>query len=165
MKRLLLLSKFPLKPESDFKFTADPAILRTQIKINNQWIHFLIMHSTRPSSGKVYHAHQIQQFKEIAFLVNKVKTEPFVMMGDLNTTPWGYSFRKLLKETNLINSMNGFGFQTTFPAFIIYKSKHRTKAFLPIDHILINKDFTVLKRQIGNYIDSDHLPVYLELSV
>jgi endonuclease/exonuclease/phosphatase (EEP) superfamily protein YafD len=165
MKRLLLLSKFPLIEEAPFKFTADPAILLVKIKINDSWVHLLMMHSTRPSSGSNYYKNQVEQFDKIAELVKEVKCEPFIMIGDLNTTPWGYSFKRLLRKTGLKNSMDGFGWQATFPQFVNIPKRTTVIPFLPIDHVLVSKEILVLNRKTGSDLSSDHLSVIVELAL
>lgn len=162
-KRLVMLSRFPIQEETKFQFSGNPAILRLKIKLNNKWTHFLMMHSTRPSSGKTYHSQQIRQFKEIATLVQQTHSEPFIMVGDFNTTPWGYSFQKLIRETHLKNSMNGFGWQASFPVFVFYQYKREVVPLISIDHVLVSKDFIVVKRKTGPDLSSDHLPVIVEL--
>ena len=39
-----------------------------------------------------------------------------VVMGDFNTTPWSGRFRKFLQDSNLRNSLGGFGLQPTWHA-------------------------------------------------
>lgn len=84
--------------------------------------------------------------------------ENFAIIGDLNTTPWSYPFKKLIDATKLRDSQLGFGIQASFP---VYDWKRR----VPIDHCLVSKNFVVLNRQLGGDVGSDHFPVIIDLGL
>ncbi len=54
---------------------------------------------------------------------------------------------------DLIDSRIGFGSKMTWPAMLPLMG-------ITIDHILVSKDITVLKHEVGPNIGSDHYPVY-----
>jgi endonuclease/exonuclease/phosphatase (EEP) superfamily protein YafD len=83
---------------------------------------------------------------------------PVIVVGDLNSTPWNFSFKELLQEANLLNTADGFGIQATWPANL-------WPLRIPIDHCLVSPEFDVISRQIGKPIGSDHLPIFIELSL
>ena len=85
-------------------------------------------------------------------------TGPVVLAGDLNCTPWSSAFSKLLTDGNLVDTEQGFGPQPSW-------SKHHGITLLPIDHYLVSKDVTTLKRYTGDEIGSDHLPVVVDLEM
>jgi len=157
--RLLVLSKFPIQELKTPRLVADPAVLLLRVQFNSKPVTLLVMHSTRPSSGKIYYERQIQQFHQIAKLASATST-PFLMAGDLNVSPWNYSFSRLLEESHLKNSMDGFGFQPSFPIFV---SRFKMFPLVPIDHVLVSQKFQVLHRHIGPRLQSDHLPLIVEL--
>ena len=157
--RLVVLSKFPITGATNPIFFADPAIELLTIDFKKNPINLLVMHSTRPSSGKRYYENQIEQFRQIGQIAAKSKF-PFLMAGDLNVSPWNYSFNQLIKKSHLKNSMDGFGFQPSFPIFV---SRYNTFPLIPIDHVLVSKQFQVLSRRTGQRLQSDHLPVIVEL--
>lgn len=78
---------------------------------------------------------------------------PVVVCGDINCSPWSPIFARFLQESNLIDSERGFGCAPTwaFPNSPI--------AVIPIDHLFVSKDMTVLSRTIGSKFGSDHWPV------
>lgn len=84
---------------------------------------------------------------------------PHIVAGDFNATPWSYPFRKLLAETDLVNSQKGFGIQPTFPSGRAYFLR------IPIDHLLHSPDLTVADRRLGPRSGSDHLPLLVDLWV
>lgn len=162
--RLVVLSRFPMQAEPTPILHADPALALLRLKIQGRSVRLLVLHSTRPSSGAPYHANQIRQFGQIAALIRK-SPEPFLMAGDFNTTPWAYSFRKLISDSGLRNSMDGFGLQASFPVFVPKMPKAATMPIVPIDHVLISRHFVVNARSTGPAAGSDHLPVIVDLGL
>lgn len=162
--RLVVLSKSPIKELTTPALQADPAVSMLSLEIQQQPINLLVMHSTRPSSGEPYYKNQIMQFKQIGQLAAKSRL-PFLMVGDLNVSPWNYSFDLLLQESHLSNSMDGFGFQPSFPTFVPHFEHFLVFPLIPIDHVLFSKHFTVLNRHTGPNLQSDHLPVVVELGL
>jgi endonuclease/exonuclease/phosphatase (EEP) superfamily protein YafD len=162
--RLVVLSKFPIKAVSTPDLPADPAVSLLTLDVHHQPINLFIMHSTRPSSGSPYYKNQIEQFKQIAQLAVKNQL-PFLMVGDLNVSPWNYSFGLLLRESHLKNSMDGFGFQPSFPTFVPHFDRVPVFPVIPIDHVLVSRHFSVLNRHTGPRLQSDHLPLIVELGL
>lgn len=81
-----------------------------------------------------------------------------VVMGDLNTTPWGASFRDLLARSGLRDSARGFGWQPTWPANL-------PPLFIPLDHVLVSPEIGVSARSAGSAAGSDHRSVVADLVV
>lgn len=81
-----------------------------------------------------------------------------VVIGDFNTTPWSGRFRKFLKDSNLRNSLRGFGLQPTWHAAL------PSPLMIAIDHCLHSKSITTINRATGSNIGSDHLPLFVELA-
>lgn len=80
----------------------------------------------------------------------------FLVMGDLNTTPFSPYFSQLVAGLGAKDSRTGFGLQASWPSFFHFP-------MIPIDHVLVSPDFRVLRREIGPDLGSDHYPVYLEV--
>jgi len=89
---------------------------------------------------------------------NSLHTSDAIMIGDFNATPWSQFFRELISTGKFIDSEQGFGLQPSWPVGILPLS-------LPIDHCVYTPDCRVLSRKIGDVVGSDHLPVFLRLSV
>ena len=162
--RLVVLSKYPIKELATPILHADPAVSLLSLKIPRQPVNLFVMHSTRPSSGAPYYRNQIEQFKQIGQIAFKSQL-PFLMVGDLNVSPWNYSFGLLLHKSHLKNSMDGFGFQPSFPTFVPHFDWFPVFPVIPIDHILVSRHFNVLNRYTGPRLQSDHLPVIVELEL
>ena len=83
---------------------------------------------------------------------------PFILLGDLNVTPWNYHFRRLLQRTRLIDSSKGRGIQPTWPNF-------NPLLLIPIDHCLHSSDVSVVNKRIGRDVGSDHFPVIVDFVI
>lgn len=83
---------------------------------------------------------------------------PHILVGDLNCTRWSPYFDKLLKEGELKNSENGFGYNPTWPDVAI-------KPVLTIDHVLVSKELSIKERRNLANAGSDHLPVLVKLGL
>ena len=99
-----------------------------------------------------------QQLVAAADFISSIKG-PKVLCGDLNLTPWSPYWYDLLHHSELRDSRPGFGNQPTWPR------KLPRMARMPIDHVLVSEQVSVVKRKIGKNIGSDHLPVIVDLKV
>lgn len=131
-----------------------PSIFATAV-IDSQEVQLIATHPV-PPAGKTGTLWRDKQLEELA---KKVDTAtPTILIGDLNTSCWGSSFKRLLKDSGLRNSSIGFGFQQTWPA-------GKTILFTAIDHMLHSKEIIIVDRTIGNEIGSDHLPLIVDFVV
>jgi endonuclease/exonuclease/phosphatase (EEP) superfamily protein YafD len=110
-----------------------------------------------PPAGAEYSKHRNSQLKELSKHTS-AQEHPVLLVGDLNTSPWSPHFRDLIKETGLKNSMQGFGFQPTWPS---------NNGFLriPLDHVLHSQEITIHNRVVGGNVGSDHFPVIVDFSI
>lgn len=97
-----------------------------------------------------------EQLEELVKTVDT--TTPTILIGDLNTSCWGSSFKRLLKNSKLKNSSKGFGFQPTWPA-------GTPILFTAIDHMLHSDNIVIVDRRIGKNVGSDHLPLIVDFVV
>jgi endonuclease/exonuclease/phosphatase (EEP) superfamily protein YafD len=86
------------------------------------------------------------------------QTDPHVIIGDLNTTPWSYAFSILTGDGKLVSTLDGRGNQGTWPTSL------PMPWLLPIDHCLHSDDLVSLDRRIGAMTGSDHLPLIVSLT-
>lgn len=81
----------------------------------------------------------------------------YLVVGDLNATPWSWPFRRLVAAGNLKNSQRGFGLQPTF-------STMSNAAFrVPIDHLLHSELVRIRDRRLGPALGSDHFPLIVDV--
>jgi endonuclease/exonuclease/phosphatase (EEP) superfamily protein YafD len=81
----------------------------------------------------------------------------YLVVGDLNASPWSSPFRGLVSEGALRNSQLGFGLQPSFSANTIFPLR------VPIDHLLHSDDLRVRDRRLGPSMGSDHFPLVVDL--
>lgn len=119
-----------------------------------QKIQLLVTHPFPPVSQAKAISRDLQLADIASWL--KVQQKPTVLLGDLNTTLWGHSFKKLIDEASLYSTRDGVGMLASWPSKI---------PLIPIDHILLSKSLKSVGIQIGPDIGSDHLPVILEVGL
>jgi endonuclease/exonuclease/phosphatase (EEP) superfamily protein YafD len=81
----------------------------------------------------------------------------FLVVGDLNASPWSWPFRRLVAEGSLRNSQIGFGLQASFPADALFLLR------VPIDHLLHSDELGIRDRHLGPTLGSDHFPLIVDL--
>jgi endonuclease/exonuclease/phosphatase (EEP) superfamily protein YafD len=154
---MMLLSKYPLSQTNVTVIGSGgvPTIIAT-VHLPDGELSLIGTHPVPPISAD-YAKRRNVQLMELPHTVMEQKN-PVLLIGDLNTSPWSCWFRRLLKESGLKNSMQGFGFQPSWPANIGFLR-------IPLDQILCSPEITVHNRQIGPDVGSDHLPVIVDFSI
>ncbi len=107
-----------------------------------------------PPAGTEYTGLRNRHLAGIPGFVKKAGT-PVLLLGDLNTTPWNHAFRKLLKESGLVNSARGFGIKPTWPSFF-------WPAMIPLDHCLHSAEVLITGHLVGQNTGSDHYPLVVD---
>lgn len=154
---IALFSRLPLKAKETLWLGGSglPSIL-ARVEGPDGEFRLLATHPMPP--GGRYHT--ARRDRQLAALPEVVAADgsPLLLLGDLNTTPWGASYRALLAETGLVDSLQGRGPQASWPARLGWFG-------IPIDHCLHSEGIVVLDRRIGPDVDSDHLPVIVDFAV
>jgi len=153
---ILLLSKLPLEnPEIVYLGDAEVPSVTAMIKFRDKAVALLGTHPLPPSSRENTTLRN-EQLAAIPKFLNGQKGS-VVLLGDLNTTPWSHSFKRLLRESGLADSSRGFGLQPSWPANLFFLR-------IPIDHCLVSPDLQVVNRWIASDIGSDHFPLVVEIA-
>ena len=154
---ILFLSKVPLsRTNVVFIGGAGVPTITADVHLPQGEISLIGTHPLPPISSE-YSNHRNAQLTELSSLVRKQKN-PVLLIGDLNASPWSYSFRRLLKDSGLKNSMKHFGFQPSWP------SQNRLLR-IPIDHMLHSPEILIHNRAVGSDVGSDHFPVIVDFTV
>jgi len=81
--------------------------------------------------------------------------EPSVLAGDLNAAPWSSAFAGLADR----GLRRASGLAPTWPAAAA------DLIGIPIDHVLVTRQWRVVASRVGPDLDSDHLPVLVTLAL
>lgn len=85
------------------------------------------------------------------------QSDPVVVLGDLNATPWSHALRKLENDAGLVNSLRGHGHQPSWPARL-------GPLGIPIDHVLHGPELVTVERTLDPAFGSDHRMVCARLA-
>lgn len=154
---IALLSRWPLRdPQTvDFGTQGVPSIVAT-VATPAAEVTVIATHP-RPPLDPALDRELRLHLREIGRRAAASET-PCLVVGDLNATPWCEAFRGLVADGRLRDSAAGRGIQNTWNARLWAPR-------IPIDHILVSPDVTVLDRRVGPDVGSDHFPVEARLVV
>lgn len=133
------------------------AVVRVEAAIGDQP---LVVYAVQTrSGGNVEDADLRDEYLAEVGRMARDETDPTVIVGDFQATPWSHAFKELQASADLENSMNGFGLQTTWPA--------DRWAFLriPVDHLLHSEELTTIDRYLGPTFGVDHRPLVVKLGI
>jgi len=154
---IALFSRVPLTSVShvDSRPLGYPTVTAT-MDVNGTVLHLLGTHPMIPL-GKQYYSDRNEQLASIAELFEG-HDDSKILIGDLNTSMWDIHYRALEEETGLRNARTGFGIVPTWPTFMPF-------AMIPIDHVLVSDDVSVVEMRAGPRIGSDHLPLIVTIAL
>lgn len=126
----------------------------TLVTVNDLSYNLAAAH-TSPPTGAANSEARNRQLQGIADeLAGRPRT---ILCGDLNITPFSPWFASLLTRSGLTDPSRGSGFSPTWMRVL-------PPIAVPIDHILLSPDLTLVSRTVGPSLGSDHSPVIVELA-
>jgi len=154
---IAVYSKLPLTTQEERTIgnAALPSIL-ISFKSNERRIQLLATHPLPPMNNQTMDFRN-NQLTAIARLAKASKSE-FMVIGDLNTSSYSTHFKRFLNASNLVDSRKGFGILATWPTWF-------SPASTTLDHCLVSKEIIVKERTVGEFVGSDHLPIFIEIGV
>jgi endonuclease/exonuclease/phosphatase (EEP) superfamily protein YafD len=132
-------------------------VVRVEASIGDETIAVYAVQS-RTSSNQSDADLRDRYFAEVTQMVRR-DSVPTVVVGDFQSGPWSHTFRSLQSEADLIDSLKGFGIQTTYPA--------DRWAFLrlPFDNLLHSEELTTVERYLGPTFGVEHRPIVVRLAL
>lgn len=133
-------------------------------------------HPIPPVGGYTFRNSQLREIADYA----KAFKKPLIISGDMNISPWSYHYKKMMEVSDLTDTQIFSGLQPSWPVgeyvnnqrdfvekYNLFWAKGIVKQFarIPIDHIWVNDQISVVKRQLGEELGSDHLPVILDFTL
>lgn len=162
---IVLLSRFAaIEPvPAGPSLTTQRPYLHRNFTLQGQGFTLLAVHPDPPTPALFEQRNQL--FQELSRSI-QARTQPLILLGDLNSTMWSPYYQKLVQETGLSDSRRGAGILPTW-------SPRGVSAYLPellaplvqipIDHCLVSPEIQVAKTQTGSFVGSDHLPLLVDL--
>jgi endonuclease/exonuclease/phosphatase (EEP) superfamily protein YafD len=151
-----VMSRYPMEAEAAFFTSKKNPSAVARVDTPHGPLRIIGTHPRSPVTKRRAHLRDVQ-LDAVAALA-RTYAEPTVLMGDLNTTPWGHAFRALVADSGLNDTSRGVGYQWSWPSTFWPMA-------LPIDHALVSDGIRVLDRRIGPSIGSDHLPLVLDIAL
>ena len=156
-QEIFIFSKIPFD-SIEHRVVDKPWRSHVQVKltIDGKQINILGVHPKAPMSHGRF-ARRNAELDKLAAYVATI-SEPIIVAGDMNITPWTPIFRNFLRQAGLYDGRKRFGFNFTWsPRRLPIKS-------IPIDQVLY-RGVKIQGFTSGPYNGSDHLPVIVEFSV
>ncbi len=153
---IAMFSRVPLTAVShvDSPPLGYPTLIATT-SVNGAELTMISSHPMIPV-GRDNFAARNAQIQSLAELVNTIDG-PVMLLGDLNATIWDRYYRQLEADTGLRNARRGFGILPTWPTFM-------PLGLIPIDHVLVSEEISVVEARTGPRIGSDHLPLIVTVT-
>lgn len=156
---MLLYSKFPLI-NSQVKFIVDDSIpsIHALVKLpSGDTVQIFGIHPTPPvPTHNMSSTDRDAEMMKIALKSLDAKY-PVIVVGDFNDVAWSESTSLFQKVSGLLDIRKGRGFFNTYNAdHFIFR--------WPLDHIFVSEHFRVITVERGKDIDSDHFPIFVNLS-
>jgi|JI10StandDraft_1071094.scaffolds.fasta_scaffold178123_2 endonuclease/exonuclease/phosphatase (EEP) superfamily protein YafD len=155
---MALLSRHPLRDIQRASFSAEAPehTLATVMIPDGQTFRLYETHTLPPISSQ-YSSIRNNELMQLADIISADPGTHKVFLGDFNITPYSAWFRDTENRSGLKSAMRGLGIQAfsngTWPAFLPALFR------IPIDHLLVSEKISVIKRDVGPDLGSDHLPV------
>jgi len=149
-------SKRPLRNAAVFGLPPrDHPNLRFEIDLDGEPVTIISTHPLPPMGRRFYEDRNTQ----LAAVGELVAATPgsLILSGDLNISVWANHYRKLIAQTQLVNTRKGFGILPTWPVFL-------PVGMIAIDHTLVSEDLAAVDVRTLSPVGSDHLPLLTEIA-
>ncbi len=156
---IALYSKLPLDDVEIPSWSAtayEVPSITAQVDWNGAPVEVIATHPLPPINSTYYEGRN-KHIDELAYYAQGLGRS-LIIAGDLNTTMWSPYYQSLVRRAKLKNTREGFGIQPTWPTEI-------TPLQIPIDHVLVSRDFTVLETRRGRSVGSDHYPLITDVAI
>lgn len=146
-----VLSRLPITHLSAVNDLDNLVHIEAVLEWQGQPLKLTAWHPMPPIAPK-YHARRNEQLHVFA-IAAEASSQPTILMGDLNATPWSSAFSGIAK----VGLRRASGMTPTWPAL------GYGWLGIPIDHVMVNKYWAVVEHQTGPDIGSDHLPILVRV--
>jgi len=151
-----LYSKLELL-DPEVRFLVQPGIpsIRTRVRLRSgALVDFYGVHPTPPQPARDTTARDV----ELVIVGRQVAADgrSSIVAGDLNDVGWSATTRLFKEVSHLLDPRVGRGLYATFNA---------NWPFLqwPLDHVFVDRSFSLARMERLGHIGSDHYPIYIEV--
>jgi endonuclease/exonuclease/phosphatase (EEP) superfamily protein YafD len=151
---IAFFSREPIHDSHAFDLDGNPAI-EVHIEHDGAIVRVVAVHLTPPMSA----AMAAQRQRQLGQLEQRIaaNTEPLVVIGDFNLSPYSPYFPRFLARSSLHDARAGHGLAFTWPAFMPLLG-------IPIDHCLTSSHWLAVNyRRLPAY-GSDHHAIVVDLA-
>ena len=156
---IAMFSKLPINESQivqPFSEKMDLPVIDATVDVAGQSLRLIAIHTFSPINDFRWKLRN-DQLKQVVDVINQGDTAT-VLVGDFNMGPASRRLDALLASAGLRESRTGFGRQPTWPAYA-------GPFAVPIDHALVSESVHIHNRFVGDAIGSDHLPIFVDLSI
>lgn len=155
----VLLSRYPLTdPPREYGYSGVGSIARFAELPQGRCL-LLLAHPIAPITERSW-SWNASTINDIANYTNNARANgvPVLVLGDLNTSPWGVAFKSLLAQTSLRPPDSK---RIWWPTW-----RHLAwPAVIPIDHFLLSSGVQDTHTWVGPNVGSDHKPIGLDFAL
>lgn len=133
--------------------------IHTKVKLpSGKLIQLYSIHPTPPMPQ--HNPKSTERDKEMMLTAKLARDSeiPVVVIGDFNDVAWSQSTTLFQRISGLLDPRKGRGLFNTFNAKNIFMR-------WPLDHVFVGPKFRIKFMERGKDINSDHFPMYIELSL
>lgn len=157
---MLLYSKLELvNPEVKFQVDDSIPSIHSKIKLSSgDVVQMYAIHPTPPMPQ--HNPMSTERDKEMMLTaeLSRKNNLPVVVIGDFNDVAWSQTTTLFQRVSGLLDPRKGRGLYNTFNAKNILMR-------WPLDHVFVSPEFRVVTMSRGEDINSDHFPMFIELSL
>ena len=128
-----------------------PSLYVAEIESKNEF-KFVILHPILPINRDAYKSRNIYLNEVSTFMSNGI-FQKTLLVGDLNCSPFSADYKKILKQSELKDSQENYGFQPTWNSSFPFLMQTQ------LDHVWHSNDIEILHRQTLPIEGSDHKAV------
>lgn len=157
---IVLYSKIPFRKcevQRSLEWGVTPSIRAEFESADDRFILWAV-HPIPPMSGDAFEARN-RLLELVSERVANSRPESTLLAGDLNCTPWSPCFQAFCRKADLRNSMLGHGLGISWTPFA------SQILGLPLDHVLVGSAVSVVDRQVGKPLGSDHRCIVVDFDV
>jgi endonuclease/exonuclease/phosphatase (EEP) superfamily protein YafD len=154
---LALLSRYPIQRSELKEFgTISVYAIVAHLTVDMQPLTIIGAHVLAPLNRRYWQLRNTH-LADLARTA-RAQSEPVLLIGDLNVTPWSPYFKDLLREAGLRDGRKGFGVQPTWPV-------QWPPLRIPIDHCLASPSIVIHRWTRGPRVGSDHFPIIVDFAM